>query len=128
MMTRCSACNAPGLRLVEPKEAARGRVPERIFDLVPELYDCGGCGKVFWVRLRSGAGRGRQAGGHGLGRAPPARGGCLARVRWRDALRAARPAAPQVGPKSESALQLMESLFAGRGAVATPLRAMGPHV
>lgn len=34
VMTRCSGCNTAGLRLVEPKEAARSRVPERIFELV----------------------------------------------------------------------------------------------
>jgi uncharacterized protein with PIN domain len=76
-MTRCSSCNTAGLRLVEPKEAARPRVPGRIFDLVSEFYDCVGCGKVFWV-----------------------------------------------GPKSESAAQLMESLFLRGMRVATPLRSL----
>ena len=75
VMTRCSACNTPGLRLVEPKGAARGRVPDRVFDIVDEFYDCGGCGKVFWV-----------------------------------------------GPKSESAMQLMTALFSRGERVATPLR------
>jgi len=73
-MTRCSSCNRAPLQLVEPKEAARERVPERIFEIVREFYDCSGCGKVFWV-----------------------------------------------GPKSDSAAKLMESLFVSGRRVSTPL-------
>lgn len=54
------------------------QVPERIFEIVSEFYECSGCDKMYWV-----------------------------------------------GPKSESAMQLMESLFAGKRAP-TPLRSWKP--
>jgi uncharacterized protein with PIN domain len=41
-MSRCSACNAADFRLIQPREAAAGLVPPRVFEVVEEFWRCAG--------------------------------------------------------------------------------------
>jgi hypothetical protein len=43
---RCMSCGG-ALRAL-PREAARGRVPERTFACVEEFYECERCGRLLW--------------------------------------------------------------------------------
>jgi uncharacterized protein with PIN domain len=47
-MSRCPKCNAAAFRRI-PKDSVRDRVSERIFEIVDEFFECGGCLKVFWM-------------------------------------------------------------------------------
>lgn len=53
VMSRCSECNAAAFQLIQPKEAVRGRVSERVFELVQEFWECGSCHKVVWMGPKS---------------------------------------------------------------------------
>ena len=48
LMSRCPKCNVSAFRLVA-KEGVASRVPDKVFELVDEFYECGECLQVFWM-------------------------------------------------------------------------------
>ncbi len=43
---RCPKCNGP-IRAV-PKEAVKGRVPQKVYESYDEFYVCENCGQIYW--------------------------------------------------------------------------------
>ncbi len=43
---RCPKCNGP-IKAV-PKEAVKGRVPQRVYENYNEFYICENCGQIYW--------------------------------------------------------------------------------
>ncbi len=46
LWTRCTLCNS-AIHKIE-KEAARSRVPPKVFEIYTEFFECAGCGHVYW--------------------------------------------------------------------------------
>uniref|UniRef100_A0A383WME7 Mut7-C RNAse domain-containing protein n=1 Tax=Tetradesmus obliquus TaxID=3088 RepID=A0A383WME7_TETOB len=53
-MSRCSVCNAAAFQQIA-RGAAEALVPPRVMEVVEEFWQCGNCGKVFWMGPKSQA-------------------------------------------------------------------------
>ena len=51
-MGRCAACNAADFRLLD-RAAAAGRAPPAMLESELEVFECGACGKTYWMGPKS---------------------------------------------------------------------------